>query len=155
MPSHRRRLRFFRVAPGVERALALSQRAAYWGESDTRGLRMRRLLAAAMTVALAAIGAAATQAQAEPVRHRTGWFPQITWGTCTDASLLARKAECGTLPVPIDYKDPDGPKTTLAVSRIKHTVADDKYQGVILVNPGGPGAKGQNLAVIGALVPKN
>ena len=115
---------------------------------------MRRLLAAAMTIALAAVGAAATEAQAGPAGPRTGWFPQITWGSCTDPSLLARKAECGTLPVPIDYKDPDGPKTTLAVSRIKHTVPEGKYQGVILVNPGGPGAKGQGLAVIGSLVPK-
>jgi len=115
---------------------------------------MRRLLAAAMTIALAAVGAAATEAQAGPAGPRTGWFPQITWGSCTDPSLLARKAECGTLPVPIDYKDPDGPKTTLAVSRIKHAVPEGKYQGVMLVNPGGPGAKGQGLAVIGSLVPK-
>ncbi|MCU7731050.1 alpha/beta hydrolase [Actinoplanes sp. KI2] len=116
---------------------------------------MRRLLAAATTIALVVICAATTEAHADPVRARTGWFPQITWGACTDQSLLSHRAECGVLAVPIDYKKPDGPKINLAVSRIKHTVPDDKYQGVMLVNPGGPGAKGQSLAVIGSLVPKN
>ncbi|MFF5297003.1 alpha/beta hydrolase [Paractinoplanes globisporus] len=114
---------------------------------------MRRLLAAGMTIALLAIGAAATEAQADPGRHKAG-NPEIKWGPCTDPSLAARKAECGFLTVPIDYQNPGGPTLDLAVSRIEHTVPDAKYQGVMLVNPGGPGAKGQTLAVIGSLVPK-
>src|SRR5690349_15718028 len=105
---------------------------------------MRRILAAAMTIALAAVGAAATGARADQV-HSGGYDPQIKWGTCTDPSLLSRKAECGVLAVPVDYSKPDGPTLDLAVARIKHTVPDAKYQGVMLVNPGGPGAKGQSL----------
>jgi pimeloyl-ACP methyl ester carboxylesterase len=115
---------------------------------------MRRILAVAMTIALAVVGAAATGAQADEGRHKGGYDPEIKWGTCTDASLQSRKAECGVLAVPVDYKNPDGPTLDLAVSRIKHTVPDAKYQGVMLVNPGGPGAKGQGLAALGALVPK-
>nr|BFE76976.1 hypothetical protein GCM10020092_102770 [Actinoplanes digitatis] len=30
---------------------------------------------------------------------------------------------------------------------------DDKYQGVMLINPGGPGASGVNLSVLGENVP--
>ncbi|MEU4238726.1 alpha/beta fold hydrolase [Actinoplanes sp. NPDC026619] len=111
----------------------------------------RKLLAAAVALAVAATGAAATGARAD-VRLKPG-YPKLTWGTCTDPSLVSRKAECGFVTVPTDYKDPDGPTIELAVSRIKHTVPESKYQGVMLVNPGGPGGKGQSLAVIGSLVP--
>ena len=120
---------------------------------------MKRLLAAAITIALgasgalAASGAVAGEARADGAR-RTAGYPVIKWGACTDPSLLTRKAECGTLTVPMDYKNPDGPTVDLAVSRIKHTVPEGKYQGVMLVNPGGPGAKGQALAVLGSMVPK-
>jgi pimeloyl-ACP methyl ester carboxylesterase len=115
---------------------------------------MRRILAAAMTIALAAVGAAATGARADQVRHRGGYDPRIEWRKCTDPSLVSRKAECGVLAVPVDYKKPGGPTLDLAVARVKHTVPEAKYQGVMLVNPGGPGAKGQGLAVLGSLVPK-
>ncbi|GIM93866.1 alpha/beta hydrolase [Paractinoplanes toevensis] len=112
----------------------------------------RRLLAAAITIAVAAAGATATGARAEP-RLKPG-YPKLTWGTCTDPSLVSRKAECGFVTVPLDYKDPDGETIELAISRIKHTVPQNRYQGIMLVNPGGPGGKGQSLGVIGSLVPK-
>ncbi|WP_433833730.1 alpha/beta hydrolase [Actinoplanes sp. CA-015351] len=54
----------------------------------------------------------------------------------------------------MDHDKPAGTKIQLAVSRIKHTVPQDKYQGVILVNPGGPGGAGQSMATLGAHVPK-
>jgi pimeloyl-ACP methyl ester carboxylesterase len=102
---------------------------------------------------LAVGGGVATSARAEPVRVKGGPSP-ISWGPCTDGTLQSRKAECGFLAVPMDYAKPDGATVQLAVSRIKHTVPEDKYQGIMLVNPGGPGAKGQSLAAIGALVPR-
>ncbi|GAA0536200.1 alpha/beta hydrolase [Paractinoplanes ferrugineus] len=112
----------------------------------------RRLLAAAAALAVAASGAVATGAGAQ-ARLKPG-YPKLTWTTCTDSSLLSRKAECGFVTVPLDYKKPDGETIELAVSRIKHTVPEKQYQGIMLVNPGGPGAKGQGLSVIGSLVPK-
>jgi pimeloyl-ACP methyl ester carboxylesterase len=42
--------------------------------------------------------------------------------------------------VPLNYSDPTGAHIRLAVSRIRHTARD--YQGVVLVNPGGPGVPG-------------
>jgi pimeloyl-ACP methyl ester carboxylesterase len=48
--------------------------------------------------------------------------------------------------VPLDYGHPDGRKITLALSRVPATAPADKRQGVLLVNPGGPGGPGLNLA---------
>ncbi|MEV0704492.1 alpha/beta hydrolase [Saccharopolyspora sp. NPDC050389] len=78
----------------------------------------------------------------------------VQWGQCEDANLQKAGAECGMVTVPMDYADPAGEQVSLAVSRIKHTVPDDQYQGVMLVNPGGPGGSGLNLSMLGAYVPK-
>ena len=74
------------------------------------------------------------------------------WGTCSTERLKEAKAECATIEVPLDYGEPDGTKIKIAVSRVLHTTA--KYQGVMLVNPGGPGASGLGLSVLGQYVPK-
>ncbi|XVV13199.1 alpha/beta hydrolase [Actinoplanes sp. CA-131856] len=121
---------------------------------------MRKLLAAATTIALAATGLAASGARADERSVRTGYsrsapaIKPIKWTACTDATLSARRAECGFLTVPMDYKKPDGATVQIAVSRVKHTVPAAKYQGVVLVNPGGPGGKGRGLSILGSLVPK-
>ncbi|HJQ47852.1 MAG TPA: alpha/beta hydrolase, partial [Amycolatopsis sp.] len=75
----------------------------------------------------------------------------ITWGTCDSARLKKAGAECGFLEVPLDYADPAGAKISLAVSRVRHTTAQS--QGVMLVNPGGPGGSGLGLSVLGKDVP--
>jgi pimeloyl-ACP methyl ester carboxylesterase len=77
----------------------------------------------------------------------------ITWGPCTDETLVAFDAECGMLSVPLDYSRPRGQKIQVAVSRVRHTVPDDQYQGIMLVNPGGPGGSGLIYSVLGAFVP--
>jgi pimeloyl-ACP methyl ester carboxylesterase len=115
---------------------------------------MKRLLAVAAAASLVTVGAVASSAQAEPIRGKSSYAAAITWAKCTDATLAARKAECGMLSVPMDYAVPSGTKIQLAVSRIKHTTTDPaRYQGVMLVNPGGPGGSGYALSSIGALVP--
>ena len=120
---------------------------------------MRRLLAAAATIALVVTGAAAGEARADQRTERAGYVGAvgpfaIKWTPCTDANLRAHRAECGFLTVPMDYSAPDGEKIEIAVSRVRHTVPAKKYQGVMLVNPGGPGGKGRALSVLGSLVPK-
>jgi pimeloyl-ACP methyl ester carboxylesterase len=115
---------------------------------------MKRLLAAAAAAGLVAVGAVASDAQADPVRGKPGYTPSITWGQCENAALQARNAECGFLAVPLDYGNPSGTKIKLAVSRVKHTTTDPaQYQGVMLVNPGGPGGSGFALSVLGPYVP--
>lgn len=111
---------------------------------------MKRLLlvaVAAATMASTAIAAPAAVAAPAPA--------SITWGACTAASLVAAGAQCGLLDVPVDYRNPAGEKIQLAVSRIKHKVADALYQGVMLTNPGGPGGSGLTLATAGARVPNH
>ncbi|MBO2446819.1 alpha/beta fold hydrolase [Actinomadura barringtoniae] len=63
----------------------------------------------------------------------------IAWKNCTGS--LAGKAECAQIQLPVDYSKPKGKKISIAVSRVKAT--DKKhYQGVLFVNPGGPGGSG-------------
>ncbi|SEQ34851.1 alpha/beta hydrolase [Microlunatus flavus] len=73
------------------------------------------------------------------------------WGTCSSDTLKQLKAECAKIVVPLDYDHPAGAKIKLAISRIKHTTKD--YQGVMLVNPGGPGGSGLGLSVLKLYVP--
>jgi pimeloyl-ACP methyl ester carboxylesterase len=67
----------------------------------------------------------------------------LHWSACT-GSLAG--AQCSSLPVPLNYADPDGRKITIALSMIPATAPVAKQQGVLLVNPGGPGAPGRSLA---------
>lgn len=79
--------------------------------------------------------------------------PPIDWGACTIPRLVREGAQCGQLVVPLDYAHPDGPKIGVAVSRILHKVPDSEYQGVMLVNPGGPGGSGLIYSIFGDFVP--
>ena len=64
----------------------------------------------------------------------------VAWGRCSDPLLRQDGAQCGYVSVPLNYSDPTGAGVRIAVSRIRHTGRD--YQGVVLVNPGGPGEPG-------------
>jgi pimeloyl-ACP methyl ester carboxylesterase len=79
----------------------------------------------------------------------------VKWRTCTDASLAKAGAVCGFVSLPLDYAHPNRAKIQIAVSMVKHTVAASKYQGVLLVNPGGPGGSGLGLATLGQYVPNH
>jgi pimeloyl-ACP methyl ester carboxylesterase len=79
--------------------------------------------------------------------------PPITWGPCTDPALTVAHAQCGSVAVPLDYANPRGTKIRLAVARVQHSSSSAAYQGVMLTNPGGPGASGLSLATLGQYVP--
>ena len=53
---------------------------------------------------------------------------------------------CASLQVPVNYANPGGRKITLALSEIRATAPAAEQQGVLLVNPGGPGAPGRSMA---------
>ena len=62
----------------------------------------------------------------------------IAWAPCGNL-------ECATIDVPADYRDLDGPTLSIAINRLQ--AADPAArQGVLFVNPGGPGAPGTDLA---------
>ena len=76
---------------------------------------------------------------------------QLTWGLCDEKLTKALSAEqaaavdCTTMAVPLDYRTPDGPKLQLGLTRRRATGTD--RIGSLLVNPGGPGGSGRELAV--------
>ena len=75
----------------------------------------------------------------------------IEWGRCSEKFMRQAHARCAMLDVPLDYAQPNGAQIQIAVSRIKHTVPNDEYQGVMLVNPGGPGGSGFGLVTLGSV----
>ncbi|MFV0132778.1 alpha/beta hydrolase [Streptomyces sp. HMX87] len=67
---------------------------------------------------------------------------KLAWKKCGTADYPT--LQCASLTVPLDHDRPRGEKITLALSRVPHTA--DRYQGPLLVNPGGPGGSGLRLA---------
>ena len=65
----------------------------------------------------------------------------IDFGTC-DIGF----GECGTVTVPLDHSDPDGPTIDIEVARVPAADPDQRI-GVLLTNPGGPGASGVEFAL--------
>lgn len=113
------------------------------------------LCVSGLALVQSAAAAPATQRQARPAQSYTP--PPLRWRACDGDSLKKAGAECADLVVPLDYSRPTGRKITVAVSRVKHTSPDAAYQGVMLVNPGGPGGSGLNLSLIGTgpVIPGN
>ena len=103
----------------------------------------------------ASVQTASVQAAAVPAGPAAPGASSITWGPCADVSLQQANAECGFLSVPLDHSRPGSGTIKLALSRVRHTSPASAYQGVMLVNPGGPGASGLNLALLGADVPQH
>ncbi|WP_328751609.1 alpha/beta hydrolase [Streptomyces sp. NBC_00285] len=67
---------------------------------------------------------------------------RLAWKKCGTADYPT--LQCASLKVPLDHADPRGKQITLALSRVPHTAK--KYQGPLLVNPGGPGGSGLTFA---------
>ncbi|ONI81210.1 alpha/beta hydrolase [Actinosynnema sp. ALI-1.44] len=115
---------------------------------------MKRIVVTVVAAGLVLSGATTAASAAPGGSAPAGFEPKpIPFGKCESTSLQRAGAECGVLEVPLDYAKPGGTKIKIAVSRIRHKVADDKFQGIMLVNPGGPGASGLGLSRLGQLVP--
>lgn len=69
----------------------------------------------------------------------------IEWEPLNDA------VDVGTVEVPIDYAEPDGPRFELFVARYR-ALDQDRKIGSLLVNPGGPGFGGSDWAIFAAQV---
>ncbi|QOC89943.1 alpha/beta hydrolase [Micromonospora craniellae] len=66
--------------------------------------------------------------------------PKLDWYECYDY------AECATVDLPLDYDQPKGATTEIAVLRVK--ARDQKRKiGSLFVNPGGPGGSGTDFAL--------
>src|ERR1022692_4717806 len=114
---------------------------------------MRRALPATLAVALLAVvgctsgsgssggtssgGSGGAPAVSAPQPGTLRWQPCPTVG----AGL-----RCAQLQVPLDYSHPNGRKITLALSEAPATAPVSQQQGILLVNPGGPGGSGLSMA---------
>ncbi|HEX6487077.1 MAG TPA: alpha/beta fold hydrolase [Nocardioidaceae bacterium] len=83
---------------------------------------------------------------------RTSAVQDVTWGRCSSVWLRRARAQCGFVTVPLDHADPSGETLQIAVSRVRHTTR--RSQGVMLINPGGPGAPGLEFAILGLVMPR-
>ncbi len=71
----------------------------------------------------------------------------LRWHACTGELAQLRVPDCAMLSVPLNYADPGGRHITLALDMIPATAPASQQQGIMLVNPGGPGGSGLTLAL--------
>jgi pimeloyl-ACP methyl ester carboxylesterase len=91
--------------------------------------------------------------QAGPAATRS-----LRWHPCpaeVDGQSYSGQLLCSRLQVPLNYQQPSGRKISIALSEVPATAPASQQQGVLLVNPGGPGASGLSLPsqVAGVLRP--
>ncbi|MEU5576609.1 alpha/beta hydrolase [Streptomyces huasconensis] len=77
-----------------------------------------------------------------PRTAQTAPAAPLAWKQC--ATKAHPSLQCASLKVPLDHRSPGGEQLTLALSRVPHTAKT--FQGPLLVNPGGPGGSGLNMA---------
>jgi pimeloyl-ACP methyl ester carboxylesterase len=98
---------------------------------------------------LAALGLGGSLAGVPAAAEEPG-APRVKWGQCPDdvaAEAAPTELRCATVPVPLDYTDPEGEQIDLTVSRL--AAADpDKRRGTLMLNPGGPGGSGLALSAL-------
>lgn len=96
--------------------------------------------------AAAELGRAADQVARDVVDQRPTPAAELTpyltqrpaWRKCAVAD------ECAQIAVPLDYRRPRGPRINIAVSRLRAKSPEQRL-GVLLFNPGGPGAPGLDM----------
>lgn len=96
----------------------------------------------APTVQMAKKSTHDTTSKAERKRVDGVKTPKPKWFNC---SPLAPGAQCATVKLPLDYDNPRGATTEVAMLRIK-AKNQKKRIGTLFVNPGGPGGSGIQMA---------
>lgn len=80
------------------------------------------------------------------------WKPKpVTWNECSADDAEANGTEgflCATLAVPVDYSDPEGEMTEIALSKLPATGKKGETE-TLLMNPGGPGVGGRQMPTLG------
>jgi len=70
----------------------------------------------------------------------------LHWHSCSGQLATEGVPDCTMLSVPLNYADPGGRHISLALDMVPATAPASQQQGVLLVNPGGPGGDGLPLA---------
>ena len=109
----------------------------------------RRWTVCAVVACLGALLVSAAVAANEPANTRMNApatrppvpVPVLNWTPCVGPGI---DAECATATVPLDYDDPRGATTQIALARVAATDQLNRI-GTIFLNPGGPGGSGVDL----------
>jgi pimeloyl-ACP methyl ester carboxylesterase len=121
--------------------------------AELNGARRRILLVLGASVFFGAFGpSSSTASTGSTPSTRSTSSTSSTYSTSTTAAALAwapcydaKRYDCARLSVPLDRSRPSGPGVSLSVLRVRATKSS-KRRGVLLVNPGGPGASGRTFA---------
>lgn len=87
-------------------------------------------------------------AAAQPAAATSGQAaaPAVAWGACPapapGAPARDARQTCGTIDVPLDYRNPGGQTISVAVSRLSTAAPGGEQRPVLVLNPGGPGLPG-------------
>ncbi|MEV4761892.1 hypothetical protein AB0J89_04580 [Micromonospora chokoriensis] len=105
-----------------------------------RRLYMYRQRGAVLIGVIALLG---TFVVAGPMAVARQAAPELTWGACPAEVVMPAPVavQCAKIPVPLDYRDPDGEQIDIMISKIAST-SPAKRRGILLLNPGGPGGIG-------------
>ena len=109
-----------------------------------------RRAAARCPVPAARLGAPGGRHAAHPRRSRSTTAPtrcSVPASRCRTRSRAPCSFGCGQLPVPLDYRHPDGASIRLSVIRIHTTQNTTTPVQSLLVNPGGPGGGGLDFGL--------
>lgn len=109
-------------------------------------MRSRHLASLVAVSAVAALVPALAPATANAANRPLAQYEQqkLSWHRCSAESPA--RLQCADITVPLDYAKPNGKKIKVAISRIKATSPEER-RGVLLLNPGGPGAPGLEMPV--------
>ena len=102
-----------------------------------------RIVQIAVVVAAVVIGLAACSGTTSPGGSFETESPvgALSWTTCQGAEAPAAPFQCATLEVPLNYEARD--EGSIDIALLRYPAANDqKRAGVMLTNPGGPGASG-------------
>ncbi|GLF95833.1 alpha/beta hydrolase [Streptomyces yaizuensis] len=109
-----------------------------------------KMTAVALACVLAGMETSIAQADGPPRQRER---PALEWTACPHDKGPGDQ-QCAELQVPLDHADPDGPKITVGVSRLRSERPAER-RGALLVLAGGPGGSGvQRLAQKGAALRK-
>lgn len=97
-------------------------------------LRHTITLALVTTFSLSACGAG------NAIDNVNSYTKKLSWGDCTGKDTPKDPYECTTVTVPVDYRKADG--DTMKIALVRLPASEGKAKGIILTNPGGPGASG-------------
>ncbi len=89
---------------------------------------------------------AATLAPAAHAAPAATPAPPVAWKPCSEGPTAA--VQCGSLRVPLDWKDPTGKKIDVKAARVP--ARDQAHRvGTLFFNPGGPGGQGATMLAYG------